>query len=285
MRFQNGEITVSPKIIYWVGIPPNIIKTDRIELFKNDIFIIEHDGNHKSLYELKKTSNKYTAYFFNLENIIFKNKITNNHILTFSTNIITLIKELIPERSLVHTSLINEDVSNIFRSNGIPYVEKNLNDKKLAFSTLLSIIKPFFIDQGKMDRSFVRLNLLPLQLKATIRDLNNKICPEIECYVKDISLSGISFILKSISLINFFQINDKTSAKIFIDRNYIFIKSATILRIKKDSLEIGINFNLNDEKDIDEDSSNTLSGLIFDWINGVINKHGNIDKIENEIEV
>ena len=133
MKFQNGEITISPKIIYWIGIPPNIIKTDRIELFKKDIFIIEHDGNHNSLYELKKTANKHTAYFYNLENIIFKNKIYGKSILPFSTNMITLIKELNPERSLVHTSIIDENISNIFRSNGIPYVEKNLNDKKLAF--------------------------------------------------------------------------------------------------------------------------------------------------------
>ena len=149
--------------------------------------------------------------------------------------------------------------------------------RSLHFSTLYNIIKPFFIEQGKLDRCFVRLDLLPLKFKATLVDLNNKICPEIECIVKDLSLTGISFILKSVSLINFFQLKDKVSAKVFINRNLILIKSAKITRIDKEAIEIGINFNLNDNIELSEESSNILSGLIFDWINDVIKKYGKIE--------
>ena len=283
MKFQNGEITVSPKIIYWIGIPPNIQKADRVELFKKDIFIIEHDGDHNFLYELKKTSSKYTGYLYNLENLIFKNKINESNTMIFAMNILTLIKEINPERSLVHTSMINKSISDIFRSNGISYVERNLNDKKLAFSTLYNIIKPFFIEQGKLNRGFVRLDLLPLKFKAKITDLNNKICPEIECYVKDLGLNGISFVLKSISLLNFFEINHKASAKVFIDRHLIFIKTANIIRINNETGEISINFNLNDNIEMSEESSSILSSLIFDWINDVIKKYGKIESgIKND---
>lgn len=274
MKYSNGEITVSPKVIYWVGIPTILDKNERLELFKNDILVIDHDGNNDSLCELKKSYNKYTAYFYNLENILLKNKINNENLYSFSSNIATFIGNLIPERSLVHTSIIDDNLANIFRSHGIPYMEKNLKDKKAVFTTLYNIIRPFFIEKGRVERGMLRLILLPMKFKVNITILNNKLAPVLEGYIKDLSLNGLCFRLISKNDLFFFKLKERLKLKLLIKRNVIDIERAYISRIDNENCDIGVNFNIKDEKMIKEESANCLTLLIYNWLLNLIKEDG-----------
>ncbi len=282
MQYSNGEITVSPKVIYWVGIPTILDKNERLELFKNDILVIDHDGNNESLCELKKSYNKYTAYFYNLENILLKNKINNNDIYFFSSNIATFIENLIPERSLVHTSIIDDNLANIFRTHGIPYMEKNLKDKKAVFTTIYNIIRPFFIEKGRIERAMLRLVLLPMEFKVNITVLNNNLAPIIEGYIKDLSLNGLCFRLVSKKDLYFFKLKEKLKLKLLIKRNIIDIEKAYISRIDIENNDIGVNFNIRDERMIKEESANSLTLLIYNWLLNIIKIYGKIDVTKNE---
>jgi hypothetical protein len=282
MQYFNGEITISPKVVYWVGIPSILDKNKRLELLKNDILIIEHDGNSNSLYELKKSYNKYTAYFFNLENLLLKNKINNDNIYTFSTNIATFIDNLIPDRSLVHTSLIDDDLANIFRTHGISFLEKNLKDKKEVFSTLNNIIRPFFVEQGRLERSTLRLILLPMKYKVEIRNLSNSIMPVLEGYIKDLSLNGMCFRLSLKSDLSFFQTKERLKLKLFIKHYIVNIDLACIVRLDDEAGDVCVSFNINSERMIKEESSNCLTSLIYNWLINIIKKYGKIEISEKE---
>lgn len=283
MKYSNGEITVSPKVIYWVGIPTILDKNEKLELFKNDILVIDHDGNNDSLCELKKSYNRYTAYFYNLENILLKNKINNEDIYSFSKNIATFIGSLMPDRSLVHTSLIDDYLANIFRTNGIPFLEKNLKDKKAVFTTLYNIIRPFFIENGRIERAMLRLILLPMKFKVNMTILNNKLVPSLEGYIKDLSLNGLCFKLISKNDLYLLKLKERLKLKLFIKRNVIDIEKAYISRIDKENCEIGVNFNIKDEKMIKEESANSLTLLIYNWLISIIKIHGKIEISKNVI--
>lgn len=277
MKYSNGEITVSPKVIYWVGIPTILDKNERLELFKNDILIIDHDGNNDSLCDLKKSYNKYTAYFYNLENILLINKINNEDIYSFSKNIATFIGNLIPDRSLVHTSIIDDYLANIFRTNGIPFLEKNLKDKKAVFTTLYNIIRPFFMEKGRIERTMLRLIFLPMKFKVNITILNNKLAPNLEGYLKDLSLNGLCFKLISKNDLYLLKLKEKLKLKLLIKRNVIDIEKAYISRINKEKCEIGVNFNIKDGKMIKEESANNLTLIIYNWIISIIKMYGKIE--------
>ena len=277
MQYKNGEITIAPKVIFWVGIPSVIKKNEQIELLKNDVLIVEHNGNSQALYNLKKTCNKYTAYFYNLENLLLTNKINHDDIYTFMSNIATFIESLAPERSLVHTNVIDENIANIFRYRGISYVEKNLKDKKIAFSTLINIIRPFFAEKDRLKRSVLRLILLPMKYKVEIINLGNKIAPLVEGYIKDLSLNGMCIALRIKSHSSFFELKDRIQMKLFLKYSIIKIDMAFITRIDKKTGEMGINFNITDEHMIREDNASKLTTLIYDWIKEIIQIYGNIE--------
>ena len=51
-------------------------------------------------------------------------------------------------------------------------LKKTLNDKKIAITTIFSLIHPFFAEDGKVQRSFLRLNLFPMKYKFVLVNLS-----------------------------------------------------------------------------------------------------------------
>jgi len=149
LLYENGEIDIAPKIIFWIEMPDIIGEHERIELLKRDILVVEQSGAIDDIYSLKKSNSKYTAYFYNLEGIFLKNNVQPEEYYVFSTNLATFIKEFVPEKSLVHSSVIDEKISAMFKEQAINYMEKNLSDRRHAFLTAISMIKPFFAEKRK----------------------------------------------------------------------------------------------------------------------------------------
>jgi hypothetical protein len=281
MQYPNGEISVSPKVVYWIGIPSELEKDERLNLLKNDILIIEHNGDSNSLCELRNSSSKYTAYFYNLDNLLLNNKVSQDDIHTFSLNVAMFIENLIPERSLVHTSLIDNSIGDLFRKHGISFLEKNLKEKRIALTTLISTIRPFFIEKGRVERSALRIIVLPMKFKIEIKNLNNKIDQLIIGSIKDFSLNGLCFRLNLKSDLMFFKLKDKLKLRLFINRNVIDIDMACIIRIDDKINEIGVSFNIKDEKMIKADSANCLAFIVYNWLISIIRRYGKIESSGN----
>jgi hypothetical protein len=277
LKYENGDIEIAPKIIFWIEIPEVIGEHEKIELLKRDILVIEQSGDIDVLYNLKKSKSKYTAYFYNLEGIFVKNKIKPEDYYVFSTNLATFIQGFVPERSLVHSSVIDPKISKMFVTQSINYFEKNLSDKKNAFLTAISMIKPFFSEKDKIERSSLRLNLLPLKYKVEITNLEKPDMPTIYGYLKDISLTGMAFVLHINNDLNFFKLKDKIQIKLFMQQQILKINICFITRVDEKKLEIGVIYNITDGHMIREDYANKLTSLIYNWVKGLIEKYGKIE--------
>ena len=285
MQYSDGEISISPKVVYWIGIPSKLERNEHLDLLKNDVLIIEHDGSSDSLCRLKDSNSKYTAYFYNLDDLLFNNKIKKEDIHTFSLNVATFIENLIPERSLVHTSLIDNSIGNLFRNYGISFLEKNLKDKRIAYITLNKIIHPFFVEKGRLERSALRLIVLPMNYKIEVKNLSNSTNSVIIGYIKDFSLNGLCFRLNSKKDLFNLNLKNKLKLRLFIKRNVIDIDIAWIIRIDSDHGDIGVSFNIKDERMIKVDHANCLTSLIYDWLMDIIKKHGKIDASGNNLNI
>src|SRR4030042_4377552 len=104
MIYSNGEIKISPKIIYWVEIPSIIGDYEKFELLKQDIFLVEYTGEISQITELVKTTTKFTAYFFNLDKIIEFNEVDDDYTNNFIVYLAEFISQISPDKSLIHTN-------------------------------------------------------------------------------------------------------------------------------------------------------------------------------------
>lgn len=276
MKYNNGEIRISPKLIYFVEIPGCVGEEEKLELLKRDILLVECNGNLESLHELTKSYSKYSAYFYNLENMTIKNRVKKEELFTFAANVATFIKNLVPERSLVHTSLIDDNIANLFRSEGIAYVEKNMTDKNVILSTIVNAIRPFFIENQRLLRSSLRLFLLQSRCKVEITNLASKISNPINGYVKDLSLTGIGIFLYNKYDFDLFKLKDRLNLKLFLNRAIIKVNISIVTRIHKEKNEIGVSFNITDNHMIREDDANRLTLILYNWMKGIIDKNGSI---------
>lgn len=284
MIYENGEIDIAPKIIFWIEMPEIIGEHERIELLKRDILVVEQSGAIDDIYSLKKSNSRYTAYFYNLEGILQKNNVPPEEYYVISTNIATFIKNFVPEKSLVHSSVIDDKISNMFRDQGINYMEKNLSDRRHAFLTAISMIKPFFAEKSKIQRSSLRLNLAPVKYKVEIMNLERTEMPIIYGYLRDLSLTGMSFTLQVKNDLNFLKLKDKILIKLFLPQTILKINIAIITRLDEKNQLVGAIYNITDGHMIREDYANKLISMIYNWLKGIIEKFGRIDT-DNESEL
>jgi hypothetical protein len=278
-----GEIKIAPKIIYFVELPSTFGEEEKLDLLKRDILVVEKDGNIDTLPSLFKNNTKNTAFFYNLENILLKNRVKKEELYTFAANMAMFIKNYMPDKSVVHTSFIDDNISFIFRSEGIPYIEKSLTDKKVIYNTILSCVKPLFIENQKMLRSSLRLNLIQNKFRAEIINLTDKLYSPVEGYIKDLSLNGIGLILKNKEEIRLFKLKDNLQIKLYLNRSIIKIDLSIATRIFSDHGEIGVSFNITDDHMIRDEYANRLTSIIYSWMKNVIEKSNNIntDQIAN----
>ena len=142
--------------------------------------------------------------------------------------IISFITNFNLNRSIVHTSLINKKISNLFKSNGIIYLEKNLNNNKIAISTIFSLIKPLFTDNKIGKRSFLRIDVLPNNYKISICHANSD-NPPITGFLKNLSLNGMCIIKENIENFKKFNLRDLLELKINFHKIIITIIGRIIL--------------------------------------------------------
>lgn len=274
MKYENGEVSVAPKTVYWVGIPPVIGKAERIELLKNDIFIIDFDEKMGKFSELLKGQAMYSVFFFNIERMMREESVERQSMLDYARNLATFITTLGPDRCMVHTGIIDKELANIFRSEGIVYLEKNMNDRKKAIATLLELIKPFFIRESKVSRSVVRINLSSSKYKFDLVNLTSPEIPKVTGYLRDLSLNSLGLILDNPGGQKLPALKDWVQVRLYMSGYIIKIIKSLITRVDPDKGELAVTFNINDDNMIKENYANTLSANVYNWLKGVIERHG-----------
>ena len=274
MQFKNGEILASPKTIYWFEMPVTITDHEKIELLKKDILLIDYQNNLNTMISIKNKVKDISAFFYNFDIILSKNKVIEENKYTFSEKLIQLIKEFNFENNLIHTTLIDDKLSKLFKENGIIYLEKNFNDKKIALSIISALINPFFSKNLKIQRSFLRLNLAPMKYKLIMQ---NKIGNSIVGYLKDLSLNGMGIYFENPDDFNLINLKDLINLRISIKQSIIKINNAIISRKNEETKEIGITYDITSNKMIREDYATYLTSLIYNWLKDLIKKYGIIN--------
>ena len=259
MQFKNGEILVSPKTIYWFDMPIAITDHEKIELLKKDILLIDYRDDLNTIITFKDKVKEIAAFFYNFDNIISKKKLVDENKYTFSEKLIQLIKEFNFQNNLIHTTQIDMKLSQLFKENGIIYLEKNFNDKRIALSVISALITPFFSNNLKIRRSFLRLNLAPMKYKVLIQDKKN------------------NNIIENPDDFDNINLKDLINLRLSIKQSIIKISNAIVSRKNEESKEIGITYDITSTKMIREDYATYLTGLIYNWLKELINKYGVIN--------
>lgn len=261
MESHSTEIT-SPKVIYWVEMPTLLGEEESVEFLKRDILLKRISGKIDEFKQSINNSCTESAYFYNLDRIFHINSIRKENIRDFTISLIDSIKKSSGAKSLVHTNVIDPKIGRFFMEEGIPYIEKNLEDKLTAFQTTINLIKPLFAYNNEIMRSYIRINLLQMKYKAElIRRDNYQI--KIPAIVKDISLNGIAFIVGDNNYLNYFSLKDQITIKIYIQHHIIKINTALVTRIDCEKYEFGVNFNINDTNMIGMTDADLLTKTIY----------------------
>lgn len=275
MEYTYGEILVSPKTIYWVEIPFLLNENDRIELLKKDILLLNYNGLINDIIKLKEIDNKFTGYFFNLDGILSKNYIKHNAIYSFADKIAQFINKYFKRKHLVYTKILDNKLGEIFKKYGIIFLEKNLNDKKVAISTVLKLIHPFFAENNVVERSFLRLNLYPMKYNIVLTNFTKKNLM-VTGILKDLSLNGMGIVVIEEDKIKQFNLKDIVEIKVSIKNKMLKVSKAIIARLDIAKFEVGITYNINNDDMIEKDNAYYLTNLIYNWLKEIIKEHGGI---------
>lgn len=259
MSTQN---TYGPKIINWVEMPGLLGEDEHIEFLKRDILIKKTSGKLDELKNISKNNDGEYAFFYNLDRIMTINNIHHNDFKDFAKELIDTVKSNGDTKSVVHTNIINPYISNLFRREGIPYLEKNLEDRMTAFNITLNLIKPLFMHNNSMIRSYIRIDTSSMKYKAEIRRLDNyKIYAN--GIIKDISMNGFCLVLGDKNHLNYFSLKDTVSMKLSIGHYMIKLNLALVTRIDGEKNQIAVNFNINDSKMIGVLDADYLTKIIL----------------------
>lgn len=275
MEYQHGEILVSPKTIYWIEMPESIGDHERIELLKKDILLTYQSGCISELQKLSSLNGEYSGFLYNLDGMLIVNHIDPNNAYEFFKKLAKIIKALTPRNCFVHTTIIDERITKLFKDEGIAYIEKSLYDNKIAMSTIMTLTKHIFDKEGQVHRSFVRLNLQPNKYKVAITNLNNG-GQVIDGILKDISLNGMGLVLLNADDLQFIKLKEVLEIRIYLPKMILKVSKAIVTRVNNDKLEVGTNYNINDNTMIREDYASHLTSLIFSWLKGILNEYGSV---------
>lgn len=271
MQSHVTELLQKPKIINWIEMPSAIGEDEHIEFLKNDIFLQRHEGLMDHILKLNKVCESESVYFFNLDKILSRNLINNNDALMFSKNFIQFINKYFSFKSLVHTNLIDDKLSNLFRSEGIAYIERNLEDKKNAMMTTLDMIKPFFSINNKVLRSYIRVNLEKYRYKVEILNTVSTKSPDMGI-MKDLSVNGAGIILNNLNSIDNYNLKDAVSINMYVRQYLIKVQIGFVTRINKDENSLGVTFDINSRKMLSMMAADNLSKLIYHYLEEAIKK-------------
>lgn len=276
---EKADILIAPKTIYWIGMPEDIEFKDKIELLKRDFLIYGCDLEEVDA--LHKKADEYAAYVFNLDQIMNYGMYSNlKDPIVVGEGVIKLIKKMQTGRIVVHTSIIDQELEALFKNEKVPLIQKNLGLRRVALSTVFKVLTPLFAKDNQIHRSYVRLSINQ-QLKYTvkvsiIKEKPHALEPEIklDAYLKDISMNGVGiyFSEENSENLNKLKLRQKAALEIQIPHNTLVIKSAIVTRMHEPTLEAGFHFNHANHAMIDENNTNTLSGLIYQYLKEILSR-------------
>ncbi|MDH5716285.1 MAG: hypothetical protein OEZ22_01455 [Spirochaetia bacterium] len=271
MTNLESEILIAPKVVYYIEIPGVINQKDKFNLLIQDILLLEIEL--EKLDELKEKSEDNIIYIFNLDKIFRKRGATSiDRELRFSHEILKFIKEKPKNHSLVHTTVLHDDIKKIFQNEKIPFMQKNLEQKQLTISTIIKMVHFAFKEEQAL-RTQIRINYYPEKI-INVEAVNlTKKSSKIKFHLKDLSLNGLGLIFINVDDMSMFNLKDLMEVRVWLPEITLKISAGFITRMSKDKKELGLNFNLKNHKMIAENDAVNLSGIVYEVIKKKLETH------------
>ncbi len=262
------NVTASPKCVMWIDREPAISDSLRAEMLKTDVLLTK--TKHKEIHRLLKKHNDTKFYLFSLDGFINQAGVRKESDLFAKANDYSLVIEnFVKDRSVVYTSYIDPKVEGMFKRNRIPIVIKNLNDDAIAIGFLNKLSEFFFpAGEARLQRGFLRLVMKDQSVKADIHIDDKR---KISVIVRDISLNGAGFMADP-RFLDLIPPKSLVMIKIYIPRFVIRIKKAVIVRVGQTG-EMGVQFNIDDERMVDPLEVKTLSSFMMTCIKDLDNSN------------
>ncbi len=283
MEFSGGEMIASPKTIYWLQAPACIGDVDKVELLKRDVLVLDHTSELNSIPAIRDKKSEYSVFFYNLDSIFIRNHIKQSDYISICNNIAQFVTTFVPEKTIIHTSIIDTNIARVFNNKKILFIEKNFHDRKTAINAALKLTTYLFEKNNTPHRSFIRLNLLHKRYKV---EIISSTCPDkvIHGFVKDLSLNGLGVVLVDSEQISCITLKNIIQLKIFMNQQILKINTAIVMRKFEEKNEIGVCYNINDHKMIREDYASKLTSVIYQWIKEFIRHNGSMHGESAELQ-
>ena len=169
----------------------------------------------------------------------------------------------------VHTTMLDRNIASVFRDFRIPFVQKDMQFRKTAWSYLYAKVIPL-LTSGRKPREFVRLKFFPqIKVVAGIEVLNRGYRPKMTAFLKDISLNGMGLVLRDPGMLKYFQLGDFLRITMFSHDLKLKLTSSFLTRVDKESLELGVRFNIDDELFIRRNDAQQLMRLIYSSLKAI----------------
>jgi len=270
---NDGEIVVSPKKIHWFCPPAVIGEEEKIDFLKIDFFIISENRKIDEINNIVKNKDEKSVFIFNLDKLFIISNIQGDKYIETVQKLVNIITEnKIEKVSIVHTTIIDSKMGNLFKKIGVLYIEKSYENAKAVMENFPDIINNMFTAEGKANRAFVRINFYPkFSYKVEIKHANQE-TRIVQCLLKDMSMNGIALTFQDKGDIALFHLRNEVKLQLFFPGTLIKINLAIITRKDEEKIELAVNYNIKDERMITEKNANFLLNTIYKWLKNVVDK-------------
>jgi hypothetical protein len=274
MQLRAGDIFAAPKTVYWINMPKNIPSKFHIELLKKDILMI--DCNLPDIEKLNEMDDSNFLLFFNLDPIIKPyREVGKDTEFTNVVKIINLLASKFQGKSIIHTSIINSQLSALCKQKKIPFIENNLSNWNTVHNIVVAFVRKGLTESKATKRSHIRIKYHPISvINVDTRKSDDYSSVPISGILNDISINGLSVIFENQSVYEKFPIKSTVELKIKFSREIVKISKALIVRKDPEQKLLGIFFDISNIVMIDSGSAEILLSIIHRWLNTIMETFG-----------
>lgn len=264
MENQTGKIQAMPRIVYWVAMPENFKDKDKIEILQHDIWI--KPINPENIDEI---SDERPIIILNLDSILFRksHKFTEEEYLKAKT-LMEKLETLKPLHTLAHTTTLSENLKKLFNKNGYSYLERNLYNTRLAVTSIEKFINLLYEKIGRPKRGYLRIIISKEeQIGAQMLMGNQQKYP---ADLVDVSMSGICLSFPEGLYPSDIKLKEFVKVNFTLAHRNVKIETAIIARIDETNRELGLYFEIDNQKMIKEDSASHFTATLYQWTKDIL---------------
>lgn len=263
------KLQSKPSILIWIERGSSISDRLQGELLARDTLVVE--SNLEDLDSLKASHHDQRAYLFSLDTMLAKAVAkTSEDNLRVGAELLNTIKAFLPGRSLVHCSTIDQRLEKLFKEHKIPYITKNFYNDNTAVETIDKWIRLLNKEKGTNQRGFMRLSVAEGNMVKVELEPIRKKGETLRGWLKDFSLSGLGIKADTVRQTSIFEPKDFAKAKVYFPRNIIKLDLVVIARVDHQNVEVGVQFNISDERMVSKHEGQAFNHMIYQYIKELI---------------